>query len=155
PFPPLVMDATTGSTAYVAGKRLYRTTNSGNTWTALAEVDPDPTHVVIALAIAPTGATVLYAATACLPELSTTACTGTSLVWRTTNAGQSWTQTTLVQGQVTPVQGLINRLAVDPRQINTVYAAIGGFPAGSSRSAGLIPGDLLQSTNGGAAWTSV
>jgi uncharacterized protein (TIGR03437 family) len=53
------------------------------------------------------------------------------------------------------VAGFVNRFAIDPRQSNTVYAAIGAFPAGPSISAGFVGGDLLQSTNGGGAWVSV
>jgi len=148
PFPPLVLDPVFTSSAYVAGRRLYHTIDGGDTWTALAEVDPDPTHVVIALAIAPASRTTLFAATACLPEVALVSCPAVSLVWRSANGGQTWVQ-------MSPVAGLINRLAIDPRQSFTVYAAIGAFPAGSSRSAGLVSGDLLRSTNAGAAWFSI
>lgn len=148
PFPPLVLDPLNSSTAYVAGRRLYRTTNSGAAWTALAVVDPDPTRVVIALTTAQGFRSVMYAATACLPEVALVSCPATSLVWRSGNGGDSWVQ-------ISVVLGLINRLAVDPRQGNTVYAAIGAFPAGPSISAGFAPGDLLRSTNGGAAWFSI
>ncbi|MBI2822108.1 MAG: hypothetical protein HYX74_07765, partial [Acidobacteria bacterium] len=148
PFPPLVLDPVSTSSAYVAGRRLYRTSDSGATWTALMVVDPDPTHVVIALALAPASRSTLYAATACLPEVALASCPATSLVWRSANGGASWVQ-------LSPVPGLVNRLAVDPRQNNTVYAAIGAFPAGPSISAGLVPGDLLRSTDGGVTWVSV
>ena len=53
------------------------------------------------------------------------------------------------------VQGLVSRLAVDSRQVNTVYAAIGAFAGGPSASAGYFSGDLLRSTDGGASWLSV
>src|SRR5262249_1558654 len=113
PSPPLLLDPTTASTAYVAGTRLYPTTNSGNTWTALAVVDPDPNHVVLAVAAAPSSRLTLYAATGCLPEVALISCPPGSLIWRSTNGGQSWVQ-------VSPVPGLVNRLAIDPRQNNTV-----------------------------------
>lgn len=147
PYPPLLLDPANTLSAYVAGRRLYHTTNSGTSWTMLAIVDPDPTHVVIALAMAPASRSTLYAATACLPEVALVPCPEASLIWVSRNAGTSWVQVS--------VTGLVNRLAVDPRQTNTVYAAVGGFPAGPSLSAGYVPGDLLRSTNGGAVWTSV
>jgi uncharacterized protein (TIGR03437 family) len=147
PFPPLLLEPVVTSSAYVAGRRLYRTTNNGTSWTPLAVVDPDPTHVVIALAMAPASRATLYAATACLPEVSQTRCSPGSLLWRSANSGASWTQ-------LPPITGYVNRLAVDPRQTNTVYAAVGAFPAGPSASAGLIPGDVLRSMNG-QAWTSI
>jgi len=49
----------------------------------------------------------------------------------------------------------VNRFAIDPRQSTRVYAAIGVLPAGPSHSAGLVPGNLLLSTNAGAVWTSL
>ncbi len=151
PNPPMVIDPVTPSNIYVAGKRLYHTSNNGTTWTALSIVDPDPTRVVIALAMAPASRTTFFAATACLPEVTQTACPTVSLVWRSANAGQTWTL-------ISTLSGLISKLAVDARQSSTLYAAIGAFPGGSSLSAGLAPGDLLQSTNANSAaatWTSI
>lgn len=148
PYPPLVLDPVITSSAYVAGRRLYHTSDSGATWTALTVVDPDPARVVIALAMAPASRLTLYAATACLSEVAWVSCPATSLVWRSRDGGQSWSK-------MSPVSGLVNRLAVDPRQNNTLYAAIGAFPAGPSLSAGFVPGDLLRSTDGGATWASV
>ncbi len=148
PFPPVLLDPVNPASAYVAGTRLYRTTNSGQSWTALPVVDSDTTHVVIALAMAPAQRTALYAATACLPEVALTTCPSTSTIWRSANSGQTWIRTGSVSGYV-------NRLAIDPRQANVVYAATGAFPGGPSLSAGLLQGDLQQSTNGGGTWISI
>jgi len=149
PFPPLVVDPVNSASVYVAGTRVYHTTNSGQSWTALPVVDSATNHLVIALAIAPAPRSVLYAATACLPEVALTSCpTTNSLIWRSTNSGQSWTQTGTVSGYV-------SRLAVDPRQSNVVYAAIGAFAGGPSLSAGYVQGDLQQSMNAGSTWTSI
>jgi uncharacterized protein (TIGR03437 family) len=147
PYPPLLLDPVNTLSAYVAGQRLYHTTNSGTSWTTLAVVDPDPTHVVIALAIAPASRSTLYAATACLPEVALASCRAGSQIWVSRNAGTNWIQ-------LSPVAGLVNRLAVDPRQTNLIYAAVGAFPAGPSLSAGSVPGDLVRSMNG-QPWTSV
>ncbi len=151
PYPPLVINPTSPATAYLAGRRLYRTTNSGATWTLLSTIDPNPNNVTTALATAPAtdgGARIMYAATACLPEIALSTCPTGSTIWQSTNTGATWTQRSTVLG-------LINRLAVDPRQANTVYAAGGGFPGGPSGSAGYLPGDLHKSTDGGATWISV
>src|SRR5262249_48470411 len=67
PFPPLVVDPVNPSSAFVAGTRVYHTTDAGQSWTALPVVDSDTTHLIIALAMAPAQRTTLYAATACLP----------------------------------------------------------------------------------------
>ena len=37
PFPPVLLDQTVTASAYVAGRRLYHTTNNGNTWTATGD----------------------------------------------------------------------------------------------------------------------
>ena len=131
------MDPVNAAIAYVAGQRVYRTSDSGTTWTAVPIVDPDPTHVITALAVAPASRQILYAATACLPELALSfSCPSNSFIWRSQNSGQSWTQRATVPG-------LVSRLAVDPRQANTVYAAMGAFAGGPSASAGYAAGDLL------------
>jgi uncharacterized protein (TIGR03437 family) len=148
PFPPVLLDPVNSASAYVAGTRLYRTTNSGQSWTALPVVDSDTTHVVIALGMAPAQRTALYAATACLPEVVLTACPSSSTIWRSANSGQTWSS-------MGSVSGYVNRLAVDPRQANVLYAAVGAFPGGPSLSAGLLQGDLQQSTNGGTTWISI
>jgi uncharacterized protein (TIGR03437 family) len=90
----------------------------------------------------------MFAATACLPEVTVSAtCSPVSLIWRSTNSGTTWTQ-------INPVAGYVSSLASDPRQLLTLYAAVGAFPGGASVVAGLEEGDILQSANGGA-WTSI
>lgn len=148
PFPPFLLDSANSAAAYVAGQRVYRTNNSGATWTASSIVDSDPTRVVIALAAAPAFRAVLYAATACLPEVALVSCPATSFIWRSTNSGDSWVLASVVAG-------FVNRLAIDPRQTNTVYAALGAFPAGPSISAGYAASDVLQSVNNGVTWNSI
>jgi uncharacterized protein (TIGR03437 family) len=146
-YPPLVVDPVNPVSAFVAGRRVYHTPDSGTTWTQLAIVDPDPTRVVISMAMSSIARSTMFAATACLPEVALTACPSISVIWRSTNAGQTWTQMSIVAG-------FVNKFAIDPRQPTRVYAAIGAFPAGPSVPAGLVAGDLLLSTNNGGVWTS-
>ncbi len=148
PLPPMVADTTNPSSAYIAGRRLYHTNDAGGSWAALPIVDAEESHVVVALAIAPASRLTLYAATACLREVATMTCPTASRMWRSANGGQTWTQ-------MAPIPGLVSRLAVDPRQTNTVYAAMGSFSGGAGISGDFATGDLLRSTNGGGAWTSI
>lgn len=148
PFPPLLLNPTNPATAFVAGQHLYRTTDSGATWSSIALIDFNTNNVVVALAMPPNGGRVMYAATACLPEVAVSRCSNVSTIWQSTSTGASWTQKSTVLG-------LVNRLAVDPRQTNTVSAAVGAFPGGPSNSAGYSAGDLLRSTDGGSTWTSI
>jgi uncharacterized protein (TIGR03437 family) len=150
PYPPLIINPTTPANAYVAGRRLYRTTDSGTTWSLVATIDSNPSNVVTALAIAPLGGgnRTMYAASACLPEITLATCSTSSTIWQSTNTGLTWTRRSTVLG-------LVSALAVDSRQGNTVYAAVGAFPGGPSLSAGYLPGDLMRSTDGASTWISV
>jgi uncharacterized protein (TIGR03437 family) len=138
PNPPFLFDPVVPTTAYVAGTRLYRTSDSGTTWTALSTIDPDPTRVVVALAMSLSTRSVLYAATACVAAISEVPCPASSVFWRSTNSGVTWTQ-------VGPIPGIVTRIAVDPRITATVYASTGGASSG----------DVLVSTAGGGNWFSL
>jgi len=81
-FSPLVIDPVSASSMFVAGTNLYHSTNSGSTWTLVSQIDPDPSHIVIALAMAPASRTTLYAATACLDEIAAASCPEASFIWR-------------------------------------------------------------------------
>ncbi|MGH7753234.1 MAG: hypothetical protein ACREN5_10480, partial [Gemmatimonadales bacterium] len=138
PFPPLVLDPVNPAVALIAGRRVFRTADSGATWTALATVDPDANRVVTALAMAPMARQIMFAATACLPEVTPLAiCTNDSNLWRSNNSGQVWVRAGILPGRV-------NRLAVDPRQPNVLYAAVGAFPGGPNASAGYSAGNLIR-----------
>src|SRR5581483_9205807 len=101
-LPPLVMDPINPAIAYVAGQRVYRTANSGTAWAQLPAFDADTTRVVIALAVAPASRQTIYAVTACLAAVNPSGCgsgvTSTSILWRSTNSGQSWTQMSTIPG---------------------------------------------------------
>ncbi len=152
PYPPLVMDPVTFATAYTAGRRIYRTIDSGATWQALGTVDPDTTRVVSALAIAGFARSVMFAATVCLPEVTPAArCINSTSIFRSQNSGASWTR-------VAAVNGYVSDLAADPRNPAIVYAVVGGFSGGPSSVAGYEAGDVLrlqQSPDGTLAATSI
>lgn len=74
-------------------------------------------------------------------------------LWKTTNAGATWTTNT----DYFPVLG-ISDIAIDPTNANTMYLATGDGDAAISLSNGY--GDtksigILKSTDGGTSWTSV
>ncbi len=151
PYPPLMGDPLLLTTLYTAGQRFYRSTNGGQTWSALSTTI-DPKGVVTALAMSPLLRQVMYAATACLgttvPPEST--CPATSRVYMSTNTGTTWTL-------MATVSGYVSRLAVDPGVVTAVYATIGAFPGGPNPAAGLEGGDVLviRSTGTTSTQTSV
>jgi photosystem II stability/assembly factor-like uncharacterized protein len=90
---------------------------------------------VSAIAIDPTNTDILYAGAA------------QGGVWKTTNAGASWTELTDTQASLA-----IGSIAIDPSNHLTVYAGTGeeNFSGDSYYGAG-----ILKSTNGGASWTHI
>ena len=94
-----------------------------------------------ALAIHPANANILYAGAA------------DGGVWKTTDAGQSWTPLTDDQDSLS-----IGALAIDPTAPDTVYAGTGEplRDADVSAYAWAYPGiGVLKTTNGGTTWTVV
>lgn len=142
PAPPLMLNSGNPSDVFVAGRRIYRSQDDGLTWSEYSQVDSDPSRVVIAMAQAPSARQILYAATACLPEVTTTAaCLSGSTIWRSTNYGSTWVR-------LGSILGYVSDLAVDPRLSGTIYAAIGAFPGGPSSVGGYQAGDLLRTPDG-------
>ncbi len=119
---------------------VWKTTDSGRTW--LPIFDGAPTQSVGAIAIAPSDPSVIYVASGeglIRPDLSV----GDG-VYRSSDAGLSWTHVGLEDAQQIP------DLAVDPHDQNRVYAAVLGHPFGASAQRG-----LYRSTDGGKNWSRV
>jgi photosystem II stability/assembly factor-like uncharacterized protein len=153
---PLVIDPSNPSVLYVGGNVLDRSTDHGATWTQISPSDPndlpglppaneaeqDPvyanTYATIS-AIAPAAAHPGpggYASTIYVG-------TDTGYVWKTADAGQTWTQMTGLP------QLWVNSIAVDPADASRAWVAFSGFRAGDDGS------HLYETTDGGATWASV
>jgi photosystem II stability/assembly factor-like uncharacterized protein len=109
---------------YAAGlSALYRSTDAGATW-----------KVVLAngggsyITIDPTASTTVYAGS-----------------FKSTDAGLSWSNIVLP-----PPTGFVNVLAIDPKNVATLYAGTGGFAGDAG-----LPGGVFKSTDGGATWRDV
>ncbi len=76
------------------------------------------------------------------PTASTTVYAG---AFKSTDAGLSWSNIVLP-----PPTGLVNVLAIDPKNAATLYAGTGGL-AGDA----VVPGGVFKSTDGGATWRDV
>jgi photosystem II stability/assembly factor-like uncharacterized protein len=123
----LVIDPVSTSIAYVgtASGGVFKSTNGGLTWTTSESGLTNVTYI-IALAIAPSATSTLYAAT-------------DQGIFISTNAGVSWTAKPL------GVTGIVYSLAVDPTSAATVYA-------GASVSSNAA---VFRSTNSGDNWSPV
>jgi uncharacterized protein (TIGR03437 family) len=138
PYPPLLVDTVSLSLLYTAGQKAYRSTNGGQSWSALSGQIDSSGGVVTAMAYSPLLRQIMYAATACLSTAvpAPQSCPATSRVYMSTNTGATWTL-------LGTVNGYVSRLAVDPTVSTAVYAVVGAFPGGPNPGAGLINGDVL------------
>ncbi|MDE2127188.1 MAG: IPT/TIG domain-containing protein [Armatimonadetes bacterium] len=137
---------TDANTIYVAsaGGGVWKTTNGGALWTPLTDAEPD--LAMGAIAVAPSNASVIYAGTG---EANNAGDSRYGLgILVSTDAGATWT---LETGPSNAFVGLTtSRIAVDPADAKTVYAAMADFGAnGKFGTTG-----IYKSTDGGATWAN-
>jgi photosystem II stability/assembly factor-like uncharacterized protein len=119
---------------------VWKTDDAGRTWIPL--FDDQPSQAVGSIALAPSDPKVIYVSSGeglARPDLAV----GDG-IYRSTDAGKSWTHLGLRDGQGIP------SLAVDPRDSNRVFAAVLGHPYGPNEERG-----IYLSTDGGQKWEKV
>src|SRR5580692_5485828 len=119
---------------------VWKSDDYGRTWNPI--FDHEPTQSIGAIAVAPSDPNIIYAASGeglHRPDLSV----GNG-IYKSTDAGKTWTHLGLTDGQQIPA------LAVDPRDPNKIFAAVLGHPYGPSEERG-----IYRSTDGGQNWQRV
>ena len=119
---------------------VWKTDDYGRTWNPL--FDDQPTGSVGAIAVAPSDPNVVYVGSGeglHRPDLST----GDG-IYKSTDAGKTWTHLGLRDGQQIP------RIAIDPRDPNRLYVAVLGHPYGPNEERG-----LYRSTDGGQTFERI
>ena len=119
---------------------VWKSDDYGRTWNPI--FDHESTQSVGAIAVAPSDPNIIYVGSGeglHRPDLSV----GNG-IYKSTDAGKTWTHLGLVEGQQIPA------LAVDPRDPNRVFAAVLGHPYGPSAERG-----IYRSTDGGQNWQRV
>ncbi len=119
---------------------VWKTDDAGRTWHPI--FDGEPTQSIGAIAVAPSNPNVIYVASGeglARPDLSV----GDG-IYRSTDAGRTWTHLGLNDAQQVP------ELAVDPHDSNRVFAAVLGHPYGPNSERG-----IYRSLDGGAHWEHV
>ena len=119
---------------------VWKSDDYGRTWNPL--FDQEPTQSIGAIAVAASDPNIVYVSSGeglHRPDLSV----GNG-IYKSTDAGHTWTHLGLRDGQQIPA------LAVDPRDGNKVFAAVLGHPYGPSEERG-----LYLSTDGGQSWKKV
>ncbi|HLJ79114.1 MAG TPA: hypothetical protein VKT75_16960, partial [Acidobacteriaceae bacterium] len=119
---------------------VWKSTDYGRTWFPI--FDHEDTQSIGAIAIAPSSDNIVYVASGeglHRPDLSV----GDG-IYRSDDAGKSWTHLGLRDGQQIPA------LAVDPTNPNRVFAAVLGHPYGPNSERG-----IFRSDDGGKTWKKV
>lgn len=119
---------------------VWKSDDYGRTWAPI--FDSQPTQSIGAIAVAPSDPNVIYVASGeglHRPDLSV----GDG-IYKSTDAGKTWTHLGLRGGQQIPA------LVVDPRDPNRLVAAVLGHPYGPSDERG-----IYRSTDGGNTWKKV
>ena len=114
---------------------VWKTTDYGRTWNPI--FDDQPTGSIGAVAVAPSDPNIIYVGSGeglQRPDLSV----GDG-VYKSTDAGKTWTHLGLRDGQQIP------QIAVDPRNPDRLFVAVLGHPYGPNAERG-----LYRSTDGGA-----
>ena len=119
---------------------MWKTTDYGRTWNPI--FDDQPTGSIGAIAVAPSNPNIIYVGSGeglQRPDLST----GDG-IYKSTDAGKTWTHLGLRDGQQIP------QIAVDPRDPNRLFVAVLGHPYGPNAERG-----VFRSTDGGATFQKV
>ncbi len=119
---------------------VWKSDDYGRTWTPI--FDQQPTQSIGAIAVAPSNPQIIYVASGeglQRPDLSV----GDG-IYKSTDAGKTWTHLGLRDGQQIPA------LAVDPRDPNRLFAAVLGHPYGPNQERG-----IFRSTDGGTTWQKI
>ena len=119
---------------------VWKSTDYGRTWNPI--FDGQETQSIGAIAVAPSDSSTIYVASGeglHRPDLSV----GNG-IYRSTDAGRTWTHLGLRDGQQIPA------LAVDPTNPKRLFAAVLGHPYGPNAERG-----IYRSEDGGQSWTKV
>jgi photosystem II stability/assembly factor-like uncharacterized protein len=119
---------------------VWKTDDYGRTWTPI--FDDQPTGSVGCIAVAPSDSNIIYAGSGeglQRPDLSV----GDG-IYKSTDAGATWTHLGLRDGQQIP------QIAVDPRDPNRILVAVAGHPYGPNTERG-----IFRSTDGGGTFDRV
>lgn len=126
---PYALHPTSTSTIYAGYNEIYKSTNSGTTWTTVTS-NLSSGALYSHLAVAPSNGDYVYAATS-------------TKLFKTINGGTSWTNVTLGL----PVSSAtISNIAIAIDDPNKVYVTFSGYSSANK---------IYMTSNGGTSWTNI
>ncbi len=127
---PYIIHPTVPTTLFAGYENVYKTTDSGNSWTAIStNLTGSGSTYLRSLAIAPSNGNYIYAATY-------------SKIWKSTNGGTSWVDIT--SGLPTSSASL-TYITVSATNPDNIYVTFSGYSFGNK---------VFTSTNGGSSWNN-
>ena len=153
PATAVVFDPTNGNNAYAAigymfgnaSNGVYGSTDGGQTWKALLVANGAPAGR-IALAIAPSSPSTLYASVA-YANIGSTSDGSLFALFKSTNSGGTWTKLTATPNYCNPQCWYDMALSVAPNNANVVFA-VGAYQYSTNSQT-----TVIRTTNGGTSWS--
>lgn len=125
---PWKQDPVSATTLYSGRTAVWKSTNSGTSWTALTATGGS--GAIIEFAVAPSNNQVMYVL-------------HSGSIRKTTNGGTSWTAVT---GTVPVGSAAPSYIAIKPTDPNTAWVVLSGYSNGNK---------VFKTTNGGTTWTNI
>ena len=146
---PMVFDPNNADIMYKGSNTLFRSTNNGDSWTAISEdlsTDPEQQDANTGYRIFGTITSIAVAKTD-----PNTILVGTDegLLWKTTDLGAEWTLLSDGDEENDLPGTWVTRVAIDPTDANVVYATFSSFRNGSDAA------HVVRSTDGGLTWSDI
>ncbi|MFN8492306.1 MAG: hypothetical protein U0350_32195 [Caldilineaceae bacterium] len=134
-YAPFALDPATAGVLYYGTQRVYRTTDRGETWTAISDDLTKGGRGISTMSVAPANPSVIYVGTS------------DGNVQVTTNTGGAWTNVTKA-----PLPNrFVSKIAVDPANAQIAYVVYNGFNTHTPDT----PGHVFKTSDGGASWQDI
>jgi hypothetical protein len=124
---PICQDPNTSTTYYAGRQEVFRSTNSGSSWSQLGTLGGSGN--VMLINPCPSNSSIIYAARS-------------NALYKTSNAGATWVNVT---GTIPVGSAQIKDIDVDNTNANRVYVTLSGYSSGNK---------VFYSTDGGTSWTN-
>ncbi len=127
---PYVISESNPSILYAGRKRVFKTENGGDNWSAISD-DIDGNEI-LSMSVSPQNPDILFIGTAPVATRSH--------IYATQDGGTNWTDVTSDLPDRYPMD-----IAIDPNNSGTIYIVLGGYGSGH----------VYKSNNGGVKWTDI